>query len=68
LPTALRLWLHGDGTNLQRTSAQIAERLDSETDPVARYFLWAALGDAWAVRCRPKQTAPAEVHCAGRGA
>jgi hypothetical protein len=53
LPEGLGLWLYGGSGNLVRGSAQIAERLLRTTDPTERYWLWMAIGDAWAVRCSP---------------
>lgn len=31
----------------------VAERLRAATDPVDRYWLWQAMGEAWATRCKP---------------
>jgi hypothetical protein len=55
LPEGLRSWLYGGTGELVRGSVEIAERLLSTTDPAERYWLWMALGDAWAVRCRPPE-------------
>jgi hypothetical protein len=38
------------------TSSQIADRLDRATEPAMKYFLWFALADAWADRCKPDVT------------
>lgn len=37
----------------RRTSAEIAERLLSESDPESRNVLWTRLTEAWAETCRP---------------
>lgn len=34
--------------------AQLYERLQKERDPVRIYYLWQAIGSAWAARCVPK--------------
>lgn len=59
LPGDLSAWLYTEAGVLQRRSADIAERLRSSTEPVRRYWLWMALAESWAERCRPKGT-PAE--------
>jgi hypothetical protein len=56
LPEHLNIWLYGPDGRRVPTSGQIAERLDRETDRASRYFLWMALGEAWAARCRPNPT------------
>ncbi len=47
-------WLQGSGVDTARSSTEIAEKLAAAVKPAERYWLWMALGDAWAARCRPK--------------
>lgn len=51
LPAELATQIRPNGT--LATSAKLSECLRDANTPVERYFLWAALGDAWAVRCVP---------------
>jgi hypothetical protein len=39
-----------------RSTDYIANRLESTTDPVEKYWLWQALAEAWAMKCRPKDS------------
>lgn len=52
-PAALEDWLYS-GQQLKRQPSEIAGLLRTATDPLNRYWLWAALVDAWAEKCRPK--------------
>jgi len=61
LPAGLGQWLYGDTEELSRGPAEIADRLVRSTDPPERYFLWQALGEAWATRCVPKGAQPKAV-------
>jgi hypothetical protein len=53
LQADLHSWLYGRTGERGKGSAEIANRLLSSTDPAERYWLWMALGEAWAIRCRP---------------
>lgn len=53
-PEDLEVWLYDALGNLRRQSPEIAEALKKESVPERRYWLWIALVDAWAARCRPK--------------
>lgn len=53
---ALKAWLFSSSGQIQRTPAQIAERIISAPDAVSKSFLWAAFGTALAALCRPKGT------------
>ncbi|MFE3195069.1 hypothetical protein ACFXHA_39105 [Nocardia sp. NPDC059240] len=66
LPAELGRWLDADPGSI-RTHKQIAERLYSTNDPVERYFLWHALGGAWAAMCQPSDDAAIVVHSAVMG-
>jgi hypothetical protein len=48
----LNAWIY-DGDTVLRTSHEIASKLKNENDPVKRYALWQAIGDAWLTRCAP---------------
>jgi hypothetical protein len=48
---SLQTWLYNGEGVIQRTSHDIAQKLEAEQDAAARYLLWAALGDAWVARC-----------------
>jgi hypothetical protein len=55
LPTfeeGLQNWLYNSDGMIQRSPHEITEKLEHETNSAARYYLWSALGDAWASRCR----------------
>jgi hypothetical protein len=53
-PQDLEVWLYDNQYRLKRQAGEIAGKLRDETDPVRQYWLWAALVDAWAEKCRPK--------------
>lgn len=67
LPAALDGWLRDDQGGLARSSAQIASRLLAATNPDQRYWLWHALVEAWANRCRPASGAAGDIRAAVRG-
>ena len=46
---------------LRLTSGEIASLLEKAKNPVERYFLWMALGDAWAAKCKPNNSAATSV-------
>jgi hypothetical protein len=50
-----------------QSPTRLAEMLSAERDPVRRYWIWQALGEAWAARCRPAPSYPDEVHNAVLG-
>jgi len=50
----LQRWLYNTEGTIQQSPHTIAERLDATVDAAARYYLWSALGDAWANRCSAK--------------
>lgn len=52
-PEALGRWLRNSGGDLTKSSGQIADRLRQASTTSERYYLWLALGEAWANRCRP---------------
>jgi hypothetical protein len=39
-----------------KSADEIATRIEKTTDPVAIYWLWQALAEAWALKCRPRQS------------
>jgi hypothetical protein len=41
---------------LKQTSGEIAVLLQRAKEPEERYFLWMALGAAWAAKCKPKHS------------
>jgi hypothetical protein len=53
-PTDLADWLYAEDDTLKVTSAQIAERLLADQSNEERVWLWDALGESWARRCRPR--------------
>jgi hypothetical protein len=55
-PKILGDWLRGDDGRLLRSPAQIAQRLNDSHDASEKYFLWLALGEAWADQCRPESS------------
>jgi hypothetical protein len=63
-PGELGNWLHDADGELIRSSGEIAERLAEAEDPILRHWLWMALGEAWANRCRPPADAPEPVRTA----
>ena len=55
LPDHLRSVLYDKKTGvLKRTASDIAKLLEGASSAIDRYFLWMALGEAWAAKCRPK--------------
>jgi hypothetical protein len=61
---SLQSWIYDSDATIQRSPHEIAERLDHEPDAAARYYLWSALGDAWANKCSvrdPSMALTAEV-------
>jgi len=54
IPGDLAAWLRPKG-QLQSADA-IAKRLDAAVDPVERHWLWQAIGEAWASKCRPSDS------------
>lgn len=54
LPDQLNTWLYREDGSLNRTPTEIAERLARTSESADIYWLWAALGEAWAAKCRPK--------------
>lgn len=52
----LQSWLYDGAGMIRRSAHEVAERLERETDPAAKYYLWSALGDAWASRCSARAT------------
>lgn len=53
ITSSLTAWLRPNG--VLRPPGEIAERLDASDDPIERYWLWQALGEAWSLKCRPKR-------------
>jgi len=64
---ALNGWLYDEQGGLARSSAEIAARLEGAGNPTEKYWLWLALGDAWAVKCFPTGQVPDEVRTAVSG-
>lgn len=63
LPVELSGWLYGsDDAELRRSPPEVAGRLARLGSPVEEYWLWAALGEAWAARCRAREDAAPAVH------
>lgn len=60
-PADLTGWLHRGAGARNRSAAEVADRLATATRPDDRYWLWTALGDAWAARCTPKSSDPVSV-------
>jgi len=58
IPSQLNGWLYHSDGELIRNSADIAGRLEKAADAAERHWLWMALGEAWAARCRPPADAP----------
>jgi hypothetical protein len=54
VPTGLSGWLRGGSGALKRTASQIADRLNKASSAADRYYLWLALGEAWAAQCHPR--------------
>lgn len=54
IPDDLLAWLYDpDGEPRPRKPSDVAERLGTATDPVARYWLWQMFGQAVATVCHP---------------
>ncbi|WP_306205178.1 hypothetical protein [Actinoplanes sp. RD1] len=53
VPDRLNDWLYDAGGELTRSSGEIAGRLLAAGSNAERHWLWMALGEAWAARCRP---------------
>jgi hypothetical protein len=51
--TELSNWLRDGSGALQRTAGQIADKLRDASPAPERYYLWLALGEAWANQCHP---------------
>ena len=56
----LQVWLYDSEGHVRRQAGDIAARIEAAEDAETRYWLWAALGDAWAKRCKFKKDASAE--------
>jgi hypothetical protein len=65
-PETVSTWLRGPGGGSARSPSQVAERLSMTGDPAEQYWLWMALGDAWAACCKPKGTHGQDVRDAVR--
>lgn len=59
LPDDLGEYLRRSDGELKRTPGEIAASLLTATDPVRKYHLWLALGEAWAGVCRPRSASRA---------
>lgn len=55
-PAELTEYLRRSDGELKRTPGDIAGKLVAAIDPVTRYHLWLALGEAWAGLCHPRST------------
>lgn len=51
-PDALSKWLRNNDGDLKKSAGEIAARMQSAPQ-VENYYLWLALGEAWARRCQP---------------
>jgi len=59
--STLSTWLRTDGGDLRRPAADIASRIEgTTTSPADKYYLWLALAEAWAEKCKPHAGASAE--------
>ncbi len=56
LPPELDGWFFQTSETTWRTPGEVADRLDGSSDPTQRYWLWQLLGQACAVKCRPRDT------------
>lgn len=57
IPDPLRHTLYDPKRSvLKLTPGEIASLLEKAKDTVERYFLWMALGDAWAAKCKPNNS------------
>ena len=54
VPAELSGWLRDGSGALKRTASQIADRLNRASSAPDRYYLWLALGEAWAAQCHPE--------------
>jgi hypothetical protein len=54
IPVSLSRWLRDDEGKLRRKPGEIASRLLGSTSDVDKYYLWLALGEAWAEQCHPR--------------
>jgi hypothetical protein len=52
-PDGIGAWLRDSNGVLKRTSSAIAAKLNTAADAPERYYLWLALGEAWAAQCHP---------------
>lgn len=66
IPTELGTWLYDGDREVCRTAADVANRLAVTASPVEQYWLWGALGEAWAAKCQPQAGVPDEVRRAVR--
>lgn len=64
LPDDLRADLYDDDRRVKAQPGDIAQMLATANDPIAKYWLWTALADAWAALCRPPDAAPPQVMAA----
>lgn len=64
---ALNRWLYDAEGRLLRSSGEIAARLERAGSQGERYWLWLALGDAWALRCSPSGVVTDEIRSAVGG-
>lgn len=62
LPPELATWLYEDEDNLRRSSGEIADRLGRTVEAEEKQWLWTALGEAWAGKCRPAQGCSEAIH------
>lgn len=53
IPIPLLNWLREDGGKLKQKPGKIAETLLNSNSDVEKYYLWLALGEAWAEQCHP---------------
>jgi hypothetical protein len=58
----LQHWLYTSEGLCQRLPGEVAEKIENTVDAAELYWLWAALGDAWAAKCKFK---PAKSHFEG---
>ncbi|MEV5194732.1 hypothetical protein AB0K86_19775 [Streptomyces clavifer] len=64
LEPAMGIWINGPQP---KTAHDIAERLQRNSEALStadRYWLWSALADTWAQRCKPPQSATQETMAA----
>lgn len=64
LPDNLKAHLYDDDRRVKAERGDIAKMLAKATDPIAKYWLWTALADAWAALCLPPDAAPPQVKAA----